>query len=38
MPIRATEAKTLGEFVAETVEPGSTVWTDATSTSGNLRE
>lgn len=36
--IPATVAKTLGEFVAETVEPGSTVWRDATITSGNWRE
>ena len=37
-PISATEAKMLGGFVAETVEPGSTVCTDAASTYGSLRE
>ena len=37
-PIPATEAKTLGGFIAETVEPGSTVCTDAPDTYGSSRE
>ena len=37
-PISATEAKTLGGFVAETVEPGSAECTDAANTYGSLRE
>ena len=37
-PIPAMEAKTLGEFVAGTVEPDSAVCTDAANTYASLRE
>ena len=37
-PIPATDAKTLGGFVAETVESDSAVCTDAANTYGSLRQ
>ena len=37
-PVPATDAKTLGGFVEDTVEPGSTVYTDGSSSYGKLWE